>query len=172
MSRIDTPPAIGRVGAGGPRDAAVPPVGRGERPIGVLIVDDDPGVRGVLAAGLWHHGFAVWVAAGGAEAVTAYRASRAFIDVALLDVQMPGCDGPGALAALREYDPDVRACFMTGFSARYSDHDLLALGAVAVFQKPFVIQELAHRLGALPPRPDPAPPTAGVPVGPGRRTYR
>ncbi len=116
---------------------------------GVLVVDDEEGVRGVLGAWLWHHGFAVWLAADAREAVETYRSYRVYIGVALLDVQMPGRDGPGTLADLREVDPAVRACFMTGDAGRYAERDLLDLGALAVFRKPLCLGELAARLVAM-----------------------
>ena len=64
------------------------------------------------------HGLAVWLAADGPEAVELYRGHRDTIDVVLLDVQMPGLDGPATLTALREFDPGVLCCFMTGHSRR------------------------------------------------------
>lgn len=116
---------------------------------GVLIVDDDAGVRSVLAAGLSRLGFAVWSAAGGREAVETYRSCHASIGMVLLDVRMPDQDGPETLAALRRFDPRVPACFLTGDAGRYSGQDLLALGALAVFQKPPHLAELGERLAEL-----------------------
>src|SRR5690349_11978266 len=75
---------------------------------GVLVVDDQEGVRGVLGAMLRQEGFAVWLAADGWEAIDLYRSRRAAIDLVLLDVRMPGLDGPATLAALRGLDPRVR----------------------------------------------------------------
>jgi CheY-like chemotaxis protein len=103
----------------------------------------------VLGAGLWHHGFAVWLAADGREAVETYRSYCPFIDVALVDVLMPGLDGPGTLAALREVSPEVRCCFMTGDPGGYTEQDLLGLGALAVIRKPFRLGEVAERLAEL-----------------------
>ena len=143
-----TSPPVGDAGRGSWRvaiPAANPPV----RPPGVLVVDDDDGVRRVVAAGLRHHGFAVWLAAGGREAVDHYRRHGGAIDVALLDVQMPGRDGPGTLADLRAFDPNVRACFMTGDAGRYTDQVLVGLGALAVFRKPLHLGRLAARLDGL-----------------------
>jgi CheY-like chemotaxis protein len=113
---------------------------------GVLVVDDDPAVRAVVDAGLRQHGFAVWLAADGAEALDVYRNHRETIDVALLDVCMPGLDGPRTLAALQELSPQIRCCFMSGFFGTYSEQDLQELGADAVFEKPFLLSEVADVL--------------------------
>jgi DNA-binding response OmpR family regulator len=119
------------------------------RPAGILIVDDDGGVRRVVGAGLRFHGLAVWPAASGREATGIYREHRGAIGLVLLDVQMPGRDGPETLADLRALDPDVRVCFMTGNAGRYTDQDLVDLGALAVFAKPLNLRVLAARLGGL-----------------------
>jgi CheY-like chemotaxis protein len=95
------------------------------------------------------HGFAVWLASGGAEAVESYRRHRDLIDVVLLDVQMPDLDGPATLAALWETDPGVRCCFMTGDSGRYTEQSLAGLGAVAVFRKPLRLRDVAQQLARL-----------------------
>ena len=151
-----------------PLATASPPV----RLPGVPIVDDDVDVRRILSAWLGQHGFAVWVAADGGEAVGVYRAHRPSIDLALLDVRMPGRDGPETLAALRDLDPHVRACFMTGDTGRYTTQGLLDMGALAIFRKPFRLGELAERLAELTPPADPEEDlretrrSDGSPVGP------
>ena len=93
---------------------------------GLLVVDDDTLVRGLMTAGMGQHGFAVWVAADGREAVDIYQYHRAEIDVVLLDVCMPGLDGPETLAELRAIDPEVRCCFMSGGLGCYTAEGLRA----------------------------------------------
>src|SRR5438067_12967616 len=85
----------------------------GRRP-GVLVVDDQDGVRGVVGAVLRQEGFAVWLAADGWEAIDLYRSLRGSIDLVLLDVRMPGLDGPASLSALRGLNRRVRFCFLSG----------------------------------------------------------
>jgi DNA-binding NtrC family response regulator len=116
---------------------------------GVLVVDDDDGVRGLLDVGLRHVGFKVWLAADGREAVGLYRTHREDIVVVLLDVRMPDPDGPQTLGALRSVNPRVRCCFMSGDLGGYTEDGLLDLGAVAVFQKPFRLDALARILREL-----------------------
>ena len=132
---------------------AVTTVAPAERRPGVLVVDDEEDIRRVLQVGLRSYGLAVWVAADGHEAVEVYRSFRDDIDITLLDVRMAGRDGPQTFLALRELDPDARACFMSGFAGQYSDQNLLDLGALVVFKKPLRLGELAHRLLALIPSP-------------------
>lgn len=102
----------------------------------VLVVDDDRVVREVVSRLLRREGLAVREAAGGEEALSACRDRACPIGLVLLDVVMPGLDGPRTLERLRAIDPRVRCCFLTGGAGPYSAEDLLALGALRVFTKP------------------------------------
>jgi DNA-binding response OmpR family regulator len=119
------------------------------RAYGLLIVDDEWHVRGMLEAGLRQEGFAVWTAATGQEALELYRIHGEVIDVVLLDVRMPDLDGPQTLAALRDHSPQVRCCFMSGDLGGYTMEGLRSAGAVDVLQKPFPLREVARRLRDL-----------------------
>jgi CheY-like chemotaxis protein len=116
------------------------------RQYGVLIVDDEGCVRSVLNLGMRQRGFAVWLASDGQEALDMYQCYRETIDVVLLDVQMPGADGPWTLAVLQELNPRVRCCFMTGNLGDYTERELLDLGAVTVIPKPFRLAEVTEIL--------------------------
>jgi CheY-like chemotaxis protein len=116
---------------------------------GILVVDDDAAVRFLLDVGLRQYGFAVLQAADGEEALQVYQQERAEIDLVLLDIRMPGLDGPQTLDALVHMNPQVRCCFMTGHAGSYSHAELLQLGAERVFAKPFQLAELAQTLGKL-----------------------
>jgi CheY-like chemotaxis protein len=128
----------------------VPEGDRLERPLTVLVVDDEPLVRRLLEVGLRQLGFGVELATDGLEAVARYGQAGCRVDLVLCDVRMPGLDGPQTLAALRKLDPAVRLCFMTAQSGLYSSEDLLHLGAVRVFYKPFEsLVNLADELRAV-----------------------
>ena len=107
------------------------------QPVEVLVVDDEEFLREMLRVALRQYGFAVRLASGGSEAVELYRAHRRTIAVALVDVQMPGMDGPATLAALRQINPQVRCCFMSGSTGKYTAEELLGMGAGHVLDKPF-----------------------------------
>jgi CheY-like chemotaxis protein len=107
------------------------------RPPEVLVVEDEGGVVRLLELALRQYGLAVRPAGDGREAVRLFREHRGDIALVLLDVQLPGLDGPATLALLKEIDPTVRCCFMSGHTGKYTTEDLLALGAAGVLEKPF-----------------------------------
>ena len=113
---------------------------------GILVVDDEPGVRNVLQKALALNGFEAWLAADGKEAVETYKNHHDSITAVLLDVCMPEMDGPGTLAGLRSINPRVRCCFMSGGTNDYSREELLAGGACHVLGKPFSLPEIMHVL--------------------------
>lgn len=112
----------------------------------ILVVDDDDEVRRFLAAGLPREGFDVRVAANGREAADLLRAAHPAIDAVLMDVCMPGGDGPATLADLRWQDPQVRCCFMSGDLGGYTEDGLRRLGTGEVLRKPFTAAEAGRVL--------------------------
>jgi CheY-like chemotaxis protein len=111
----------------------------------VLVADNEPLLCELLARALPQYGFRVLTAADGAEAVALYRTRRGEVAAVLCDVRMPRLSGPAVLEALRELDSGVRLCFLSA-SEPFLPEELLALGARAVFEKPFKLDDLAAGL--------------------------
>jgi CheY-like chemotaxis protein len=120
----------------------------------VLVASDDPTLREFLDCGLNLHGFAVWTAANGSEALHLLRQQDNAIHLALLNLHMPRLDGPETLLALRALRPDLPCCFMSGGTGKYTEHDVLELGAARLLPKPFSLAELAGVLLQLAGYPD------------------
>ena len=113
----------------------------------VLLVDDDPGIRRTVTAGLELEGFAVVAASGGRAALEAI--GRVHPAVVLLDLNMPDLDGLEVLARLRDGGEHVPVCIL---SARDEVDDRvrgLQAGADDYIVKPFAMEEVAARLQAL-----------------------
>ena len=108
--------------------------------LGVLVADDEGHIRALLDAVLRRAGMRVWLAAGGAEAVELLRQHGGAIDVALLDVTMPGVGAPEALRRMRELRPSLPCVFMTGHAGQCAAGDLAL--ARRVLLKPFVPAEV------------------------------
>jgi CheY-like chemotaxis protein len=112
--------------------------------LGVMVVDDEAMVRGVLARQLAQAGFVVRLAAGAADEVEAFvKREGATLDVALLDVNMPGCSGPELATRLRAVDPCLPIVFMSGVEPKGAATS--ALGD-AFLAKPFQLDALKEAL--------------------------
>jgi CheY-like chemotaxis protein len=113
----------------------------------VLYVDDDPDIREVVEVALGlADGLAVHVADSGTRALDMARSLRP--DLILLDVMMPGLDGPGTLQRLRA-DPDVAhipVFFMTAKTMPQEVERFRSLGAGGVIAKPFDPMKLAPQV--------------------------
>jgi DNA-binding response OmpR family regulator len=115
----------------------------------VLVVDDDDYVRLMLAMLFQEQGLAAHVASNGPEALAMYDWHRDTIGLVLLDVRLPGMDGPEVLQELRQRDPSVRCCFITGDTGKFTPEKLLELGAIGVFAKPFEFEGLFAKVKQL-----------------------
>ncbi len=144
-------PAAGAAGEDAEDDAAGAPAGAfgAERrkdggPDGgatVLVIDDEQAIRRGLERMLTEVGFEVATASDGREAV-AYLDAGGHADLALVDMRMPGMDGPACLRALRERLPGLPALFLSGYGFEEDDPALAEAGAAGYLRKPFRFNEL------------------------------
>lgn len=114
----------------------------------ILVVDDETAVRNVLGAMLTCLGYIPLLASGGAEGVELLRAQEGGVAAAVLDVRMPGMDGPATMDALRQHAPDLPCVFVSGETGKYTVNELLARGASDVLGKPVAMGRLGHALAA------------------------
>jgi two-component system OmpR family response regulator len=113
----------------------------------LLVVDDDPDIRRIAGLALERiGGYRVRLAGDAREALALAAADPP--DLVLLDVSMPGTDGPATLAALRAHHATegVPVVFFTAASSDAEIARLCALGAVAVVPKPFEVADLPRRV--------------------------
>ncbi len=113
----------------------------------MLVVDDDRAVRESLRRSLEFNGYAVSMAADGAEALAGIGSIGP--DVVVMDVMMPRLDGIEATKALRKAGNDVPILVLTARDAVGDRVEGLDAGADDYLTKPFALQELLARLRAL-----------------------
>lgn len=102
----------------------------------ILLVDDEPDIRRIGQLTLERlGGHRVRLAASGPEALDALR--TAVPEVVLLDVMLPGMDGPTTLQAIRKLPCAVPVIFVTAKVQRHEVEQYLAAGALGVIKKPF-----------------------------------
>ncbi|MBI1206865.1 MAG: response regulator [Azospirillum sp.] len=116
----------------------------------ILCVEDDPDIQTVLRLALEElGGFTVEICSNGHEALR--RAPEFRPQLILLDVMMPGMDGPATLAELRRL-PATAATPVAFVTAKAQPQELkryLELGVVGVIRKPFDPDTLPDELTAL-----------------------
>jgi len=108
----------------------------------ILVVDDDEAVRSSLGMVLDELGYTVLQADSGEAALRLFRSEHPRIDAVILDMTMPGLDGPETFAELERIDPGVRVIVSTGYSRSRGAASLVEAGAVTVLHQPYRIREL------------------------------
>lgn len=112
----------------------------------VLVAEDDPAMRQLLALRLRRAGLKVIEAASGDEALDRMAdhgiGAEASVDLIIADVCMPGCTGLDLLASLRHFGSRVPVILITGFGNAETHAQAKRLDAFAVLDKPFDLEDL------------------------------
>jgi len=114
-----------------------------DQPANILVVDDEKPIRRFLKASLLGHGYTIFEAASGAEALQ--EATRCHPDVIILDLGLPDMDGTEVTRQLREWS----SVPIIVLSVRDHESDKIAAldaGADDYLTKPFGIGELLARI--------------------------
>lgn len=111
-----------------------------EKPIRILLVDDETDFLSVVTDHLEEKGYLLTAVGAGEEAISAIQ-EREF-DVALLDIKMPGMDGVDLLRRLKEIDPSIEIIMLTGYATIETAVQSIKLGALDYLSKPVRLSEL------------------------------
>ena len=138
-----------------PAGPVIESIGQGKR---ILFLDDEPTIRAMVEQALGMHGYEVYCAATGEEAIKVCKRAEDFgkpFDLLLLDLQIRGgLGGRETLGILREDNPNIRAVVTTGFidDAVLANHG--DFGFCGVLAKPFRIEQLVDVVSQLCPCPN------------------
>jgi DNA-binding response OmpR family regulator len=114
---------------------------------GILIVEDDRELREMLAISLKRRKFTVMEAGNGKEAIMHFKPS--ITDLVLTDIIMPDEDGLKVIMKLRELKPSIKVIAISGGGKAGPGSYLnlaKALGADAIFSKPFSLNDVVDRI--------------------------
>jgi DNA-binding response OmpR family regulator len=130
----------------------------------VLIVDDEENQRRSLSIGLRLEGFDVVLAASSQDALRALDLAGPTIDLALIDLMMPGLNGLDLARQMRRMHPNVRVILSSAYHLSARQVERADCGAIGFVPKPYRLSELCDFLRAKtkgvasdpPPPSDPA----------------
>ena len=114
----------------------------------ILVAEDERSIREFITINLSMAGYDIVEAQDGLQAIEKFEADDT-IDIAVLDIMMPGCDGVEVCKHIRGKDANIGIIFLT---AKTQEHDKVAglvSGADDYITKPFSTTELIARVEAL-----------------------
>jgi PAS domain S-box-containing protein len=115
----------------------------------VLLVEDEEGVRTVIAQVLERYGYAVLATPHGAEALNICTRHRGPVHLLLADVVLAQASGPEVAARLLAFRPQMRVLYMSGYAEdTIVNHGIVPAGA-ALLQKPFTPEDLVEKVRAV-----------------------
>ncbi|MBA3378874.1 MAG: response regulator transcription factor [Chloroflexia bacterium] len=120
----------------------------------ILVVEDDSSISRLLQLELEHRGIDVRVEANGLGALAALESFRP--DAVVLDILLPGMDGEHVLNRIRGEGCHLPVIMLTARDAARDKIRTLNTGADDYLTKPFDVEELIARLGAIMRRVEPA----------------
>jgi len=106
----------------------------------ILIVDDEPDLRTLLAHVLQNAGYEVKEASDGEEAITDLKNQK--YDLALLDIQMPLVNGIQVLKYIKQNTPKTKAIMLTGYADLKHAMEAKEFGAKDFIGKPYKIEDI------------------------------
>jgi CheY-like chemotaxis protein len=124
----------------------------------VLLADDDPDMRQMIARRLRRAGYRVKEVADGGQLLKhlgneKLRRLYEEPDLVISDIRMPGLSGLEVLGILRQADWAMPVILITAFGDRQTHDDARRLGAATLLDKPFELDDLMYAVRSiLPPR--------------------
>jgi two-component system response regulator AtoC len=109
-------------------------------PVTVLIADDDPVALDLLAEVLTGEGYRVRAATGGEECLRLAAAEP--VDLAIVDLRMPGVDGLEVIRRLASVQPGIPVLILTAFATIDTAIEAIREGAYDYLSKPFRMEEI------------------------------
>jgi PAS domain S-box-containing protein len=114
----------------------------------VLVVEDEPVVRGIILEMLQEQGYRTLAAVDGPSGLRSLRANER-IDLLVTDVGLPGMNGRQLADQARETRPDLKVLFITGYAESVAISNGFLQPGMEMITKPFDLDNLSRRVRAM-----------------------
>jgi PAS domain S-box-containing protein len=114
----------------------------------VLVVEDEPVVRGVILELLGEQGYRTLEAVDGPSGLRILRSPER-IDLLVTDVGLPGMNGRQLADQARESRPDLKILFITGYAESVAISDGFLQPGMEMITKPFDLDNLSRRIRSM-----------------------
>ena len=114
----------------------------------VLVVDDEPEIRKLVAAMVTQFGYTVLTADSGEHALTLYK-NHAPLELLITDVVAPGMSGPMLAEKLTALQPDLKVLYISGYDNTKLVQKYVVERGHALLAKPFTVKDLRIKIGEL-----------------------
>jgi CheY-like chemotaxis protein len=143
---VTLPVDTGEIALNEERDSSATPADHptGSRPYSILVVDDEEPSRRIINRLLQRQGHEVFTASNMAEALVLLWSQK--LDLIVLDLVMPGSNGPDNVRQLRDQEIDLPILICTGNTDTTLIQRALDAGANGVVMKPFSIEEFSTHM--------------------------
>jgi CheY-like chemotaxis protein len=125
------------------------PISSGQTPRGtetILLAEDNEGLREAAREMLEGLGYRVILASDGGQAVQLFKTNADRIDLAILDVVMPGLTGPDAYLQISIHQASTPVIFTTGYTAEAASLNSLVDKDALFLQKPYSLKSLGQMI--------------------------
>lgn len=115
----------------------------------VMIVDDEPEIRKLVAAMVGQFGYQVLTADSGEHAITLFRKHKEPVELLITDVVAPGMSGPMLADKLTALQPDLKVLYISGYDNTHVVQKYVVEKGHALLPKPFTADALREKMESL-----------------------
>jgi len=115
----------------------------------VLVVDDEPEIRKLVAAMVGQLGYQAMTADSGEHALTLYRHHNQPLALLITDVVAPGMSGPMVADKMSALQPDLKVLYISGYDNTHVVQKYVVEKGHALLAKPFTVDQLRRKMSEL-----------------------
>lgn len=115
----------------------------------ILVVDDEPEIRKLVAAMVSGAGYVAITADSGEHAMTLFKKLKEPLELLITDVVQPGMSGPMLADKLTVLQPDLKVLYISGYDNTHVVQKYVVEKGHALLPKPFTVEDLRKKVDQM-----------------------